>query len=554
MDLRLFARSRKKGGQPVVVPDQQLEAGQLVAASDQELEVSFDQQLFQEQLEAARPKPPTCIFETNWILKVACTPDADLRAHRVALTYHHYARDLDRCINGSASVWSRLDKFQSAEARDANWFNFGTWATATINRDLSLRRSPAGVDQLLPSALRRYLTPLMLHLRAADGQRVSRALGWGQRLVFISTTCIHLARRSKDVNAAGFRGADDDVKEAVFARILELSEWNECESIGKNRHLEVLWKAFDHYELAYKAAALLDALLPKCQEPDLKSGPRRHARWLAQRRRLEALRARHILLANLMITAVEQELVDQAVGDVIDNLPQQLSRAAIGRMALWGERFLGIQRELTGKGLPTQLKSASAAVRETWARFMTDEILVMVLPCETLRLGRDIPPLFPSVPYFPPDLSDLRTLPGAEFDKAHGEATPAQRDRAPAQWVEDVKEDVGSPPQPNRLQELWSVFDRSRGEGRGSAARDWRNYDDRMNWAVNLLRSRQQDLSLFWCPYTQEDQNRIINGELPIRFGDPSEYDVSAPIIDPAIRARSRQAWSGQADETDERN
>jgi hypothetical protein len=50
-----------------------------------------------------------------------------------------------------------------------------------------------------------------------------------------------------------------------------------------------------------------------------------------------------------------------------------------------------------------------------------------------------------------------------------------------------------------------------------------------MNWASTLMRSRQQDETLFWSPYSQSDQRRIVEGELPMRSGDPSSLDVQAP-------------------------
>ena len=64
---------------------------------------------------------------------------------------------------------------------------------------------------------------------------------------------------------------------------------------------------------------------------------------------------------------------------------------------------------------------------------------------------------------------------------------------------------------------------------RGSAARDWRRWDERMNWALALIRSRQQDETLFWSPYSLADQWNIVNGQLPERVGDASTLDVQAP-------------------------
>ncbi len=421
----------------------------------------------------------------GWVEEVASTRDVDLRGHRVALTYHYLARRLDEDINGSDSVWRRLEDRKNPAGRDATWFNFATWATVTINRDLALRRTPSGSDRLVPAPLRSALTPLLFHLRAQDGQRISRALSWGQRLVFLSTTLSYVAHRM------GTGAAD------TFARVEALTEWGGCSTIDR-AVFQVVWDAFERYGTAADAGRLLRDLGPD-------RGEVQQHLWC---RRLEAIRARSILLANLMITAVEQQVVNDAVGDVIDGLPDRLSTRVVNSMARWGDRYLGFQRELTGLQLPLQLAQPSDAITDAWARLMTAQILVMILPCETLRLGRDVPPLYEGVPYFPPDLSDLTALPG-----------PANDDDPPL--ADDVNRD---------LRRLVAMFDRSRGDGHGSAARDWRSYHDRMNWAVNMLRSRQQDLSLYWCPYTDDDQRRIIEGRLPNGSGDPSDYEVGAPL------------------------
>ena len=55
-----------------------------------------------------------------------------------------------------------------------------------------------------------------------------------------------------------------------------------------------------------------------------------------------------------------------------------------------------------------------------------------------------------------------------------------------------------------------------------------------MNWAVVLMRSRQHDETLFWRPYLVADEQRIVDGELPHRSGDPSVLEVQAPL-DPFV-------------------
>jgi hypothetical protein len=174
------------------------------------------------------------------------------------------------------------------------------------------------------------------------------------------------------------------------------------------------------------------------------------------------------------------------------------------------DRFGNVPRQLTALELPLQIQPVTRSVTDTWARFMTEQVLVLMLPSETLRMGKDVPPPSAIAHYFPPDLNDLSALPDAK-------ALPP---------VDEKDQNALNA----TLFQLVSSFDRSRGDGRGSAARDWRRYDDRMNWAANMLRSRQQDRSLWWCPYSVDDQERIVHGKLPNRSGDPSSYEVEAPI------------------------
>jgi len=417
-----------------------------------------------------------------WVGHVADTTEVDLRAHRVALTYHYYCRELDRFINGDDSFWSLIAEQKNICVTNATWFNFGTWATITINRDLILGRTPAGPNRLLPSAVRRLLTPLLLHLRAADGQRVSRALSWGQRLVFISTTMIFQAWRTAGTEPAAA------IKTSTFDEILKLATWGGQRYLDRYRHLDAIWTAFQHYGHARDARTRLRAAERDKDPVDL-------------RRQLRQAVARHVLTGNILITAIEQDIVDDAVREVIDHIPRLAAASATSNVARWAARYSDVPRQITSLNLPFQLGPATEGMTTTWARFMTDQILVMMFPTETLRMGLDIPPADVAQPYFQPDLACLTSS------------------------VEG--QDAGSR---QFLTRLVSQFDRTLDEGWGSAAHDWRRYDDRMNWAVTMLRSRQQVPALFWAPYSEEDQRRIIRGELPHRGGDPSAYEVAAPV------------------------
>jgi hypothetical protein len=350
------------------------------------------------------------------------------------------------------------------------------------------------------------MTPIMFNLKASDGQRVSRALSWGQRLVFVSTTLIYLRRLHE--RSVGALQADspeeEEVRNSTFADVLGLGRWGNLDYLDRERHLTVVWQAFGHYEQAATYSAQIRAR--RAEDP---------ADGLLQR--LYALRARSILFASLMISAVEQDILHQAVGETINQVPERLTSEITDGATRWGERLAGVPRQVTALELPFQIAPITRSITEAWARFMTNQILVVMLPSETLRLGKDVPPRSAIASFFPPDLNDLSSLP-----KRPGMQAASGDD---ARLNESVYN-------------LVSSFDRSLGDGRGSAARDWRRYDDRLNWIVNMMRSRQQDRSLWWAPYSVEDQKRIEDGRLPKSSGDPSSHEVEAPVGGlPSVRA-----------------
>jgi hypothetical protein len=438
---------------------------------------------------------PELLATEQWLDCVLSTREADLRAHRVALTYSKFAELLDEHIHGArlrqrlaeqesrktataddaradptveeyggdtgTSVGARAER-KSADKpcySNANWFNFATWGTVTLSRNIAHQRAPQRVDEFLPLPLRRRLTPAILRERAASGQRVSRALAWGQRQIFLTSTFAFLDFLEFIESPA--RDTMDLVH--TKAAVARYSSVNDPAPIGTNRHLKHLRHAYEWY---------------------------RKARTLG-----DAARARFVLGANVLLTAMEQDLADRAVRTVIDHVPQRVLSRFDRRVAQAAENWTAVPRQLVELQLPFRYVELRNVVQTAWSRLMTDQILVLALPTETLRIGRDIPWLDPARPYYPWPL------------------------RRPEAWTQE--REVGN---------VVRSFDRTRGNGAGSAAQDWRRFDDRMNWAVTLMRSRQQDPTLFWPPYSREDECRIFDGSLPFRAGDPSELEVQAPL------------------------
>jgi hypothetical protein len=386
------------------------------------------------------------------------TADADLRAHRIALTYYHLGTYFDTFLHHKDSG-TRLSEQPSAPL-NANWFHFAMWGTLTVTQNLSNQRSPQRLNSGIPAPLRRTLTPAILRARASDGQRVGRALSWGQLAIFVSAT-----QMVKEVTqSSGIAGVSD---QDILARIKARPGLSNID-LDATRHITPMKRAFHYYELAQAQSQ------SKVQS------------WL-------------MLGANVLLTAAEQDLADSAVEVVLDHVPQHVGAAIDWRLAKLSERFRGVPPNLAYALLETMHPNTRKVIYTIWSRLMTDQVLVMAMPTETLRLGRDIPPRHREWPIFPPDLRDFP--------------------------------ETGKDPDLIEIVNLVRSLDRTIADAgtRGSAARDWRRWDERMNWALALIRSRQQDETLFWPPYSVEDQWRIVNGEMPARLGDASTLDVQAP-------------------------
>jgi hypothetical protein len=413
-------------------------------------------------------------FDDVWVSEVARTGENDLRAHLIAHTYNVVANHLDKLIHSDADRSDRRNALTHT-AYNANWFHFATWATLTVTQNIGQERAPQRLNAGVPDVVRRSLTPTILRARASQGQRVGRALAWGQRLIFVAA-CLTLReffeKHEPESTQQFFNTEEPKLSDQRAELLRNLTSWGDENFFDEQRHFQPLWRAFQLYELA----------------PEAKTS---------------AARAQLIFGANLLITAVEQDLVNEPVRVVVEHIPRRVADGLDWRVARAADRLRGVPPQLSYAVLQSRRGPGPRLLDTVWSRVMTDQVLVMALPTETLRVGRDIPPRHPEWPYFPPDLRDLGSSAGED-------------DQITAALAEIARHVMS--------------LDRTAGDGRGSAARDWRRWDERMNWAMTLMRSRQQDETLFWRPYSEADVQRIMDRQLPLRAADPSAGEVQPPI------------------------
>jgi hypothetical protein len=184
-------------------------------------------------------------------------------------------------------------------------------------------------------------------------------------------------------------------------------------------------------------------------------------------------KARLMLLGNCLIGQHEQTRLDPQIQEAMD--------APIDDLV---EKYL---KPGKGGGLIARLEDAIERPIEAWvtvAKMVWEEIatrLMMSLSLpggQLLPLGKNIPAEAAGRPFLPEALRDID---------------------APADVVALLEE-----------------FDRAHGDGDdGSASIDWRVLNDRMNFIVNLFRSRQQDLELLGPPFSADQRAAFEAGKMP---------------------------------------
>jgi hypothetical protein len=194
-----------------------------------------------------------------------------------------------------------------------------------------------------------------------------------------------------------------------------------------------------------------------------------HWYWQASRATDDAERVHAILAGNVLAVAHEQERLQDDIA------------ASLGSGVLTAEQVLA---ELLPRWVPDVLAklirgSAATEVQrlldDLWDSVTTELLMTLRVPGATLRLSADVP-VGPGGMRFPAALSTLSDVP------------------------------------PDSVFRSWDLTD---GTGVGDAASDWARLRERMNYIVNLFRSRQQDPSLAAAPFSPEQVATMQSGQVP---------------------------------------
>lgn len=176
--------------------------------------------------------------------------------------------------------------------------------------------------------------------------------------------------------------------------------------------------------------------------------------------------AQLILAANILAVAHEQQRLQPNIAAALDTAVQDLLLRHLEAETL---RFVP---DVIRRAVNHLVTDVAVALDRACETVLTGAMLRLVTADERLDLGRDLPALAGQL--WPAELTDV------------GEA-----------------------------QEVLGVWDRTGGSGRPTAARDWTVIGERMNYIVNLFRSRQRHPALFDPPFSPGQVARMRGGRVP---------------------------------------
>lgn len=359
-------------------------------------------------------------------------------------------------------TWSyyRLNRAMSAIIgdRDLSWCGFATWASKTAGTFIRQEELGPLIELWLDSATdragvmaRATAWCLSLHSETPDSHEAQQPLG-------AMPSAKHFTLRGFARMAIGQVGAAiGDGNQEVFRHIAP-----------PFAQALALWVQHEGAIPEADRAAFLESLKDRGgDEQGQYLYQAFEATFAAAATTDVRLRAQLMLQANALIGCAEQTRVQpfivKSLDTPLDDVFQTLLSAHLrGRFFA---PFAGVLHWL--------LRPLGAALEQGFQAISTQLLMKLQLPGQSLHLGQDVPPL-PDGQMYP---EALLSLDGP---------TPLQL-----------------------LEQLRAVNDK------GSAAKNWALYDDRMRYIGVLFRSRQQHRMLWDAPFTDAQITELRDGRVP---------------------------------------
>ncbi|GAC1537302.1 MAG: hypothetical protein NVS3B10_29200 [Polyangiales bacterium] len=324
---------------------------------------------------------------------------------------------------------------------NATWSTFATWASKTAGQTIRSEEVPRAVSRLVADATE-VRAGLDLVLRALSALHPTHGLQVPDLLAPIEHTIRDLGAQIALGNLKVFRELAP-----IFARF--------ARELGADPQPD---------------PARLDRFVGALDRPVRERGGQALLReaftgyYQARFERDAERRAQQLLACNCLIGLHEQSRLQPQIAGALDAPIDDTLRAGVDEaIALAVPHPLGA---LVARAIEVPLAPVIAHVEVLWRRIATRYLMNLTLPLGAeLPLGRDIQAL-PGDPPFPPTLQRISGPPGLL-------SLIGRYDRASLVGSREVD----------------------------TAAVDWADLDQRMNFILNLFRSRQQDATLFEPPF-----------------------------------------------------
>ena len=350
---------------------------------------------------------------------------------------------------------------------NATFLTFAAWAAESLRLDVVRPADGSSEDRarpgdLLRPARRMYRRAAREVLQGDDA--IVRNILRGQAAVYQEIASAHHKLLNYGLDALAAIGKGRDLSESQC-----LETWKKYSAdlrdmhtpINSHRATDEVLDRRDVYVLQRALQPYFEVFTEGLSTRYLSESGKRH-------------RAQLILLANVRTVAYEQKRLQPVLVRNLDYVPEAIRARAASE--LMGRQTL-LDRMLRKAYVRSEMFQDIA--REAFQIAATRGAYSMVVGTEDLRFGRDLP--------MPPAANPLLRSRQAKADERRygvGAFFPYALENLQMRpvWAE------------------WQRHDRSAGEGARTAVDNWLRYGERLNFLVNLFRSRQQLTALYEAP------------------------------------------------------
>jgi hypothetical protein len=340
---------------------------------------------------------------------------------------------------------------------DVNWSTFATWASKTAGQSIRNEEVPPFVTELVGEAEDEVMHPFgKIHVAM---EQILPTTGFHASFLLapVKDTIDHVSTNIAAGNLKVFAELAP-----LFVAFVEAMKRGEA---GAAERVAGFVEGLDRRPTAEGGQAVLRLAFTNYFHAAAESDP--------------VEKARLVLLGNCQIGLHEQTRLQPDIEHALDAPIEEILRAHVHDSLGTGAGKGAFARLVEAVERP--LRDLGEVVRDLWERVATRFLMTLALPGgAALPLGRNIPKEAAAQTFLPAALQNITA--------------------------------------PDDLVTLLRLYDRARGETQvGSASVDWRILPDRMNFIVNLFRSRQQTENLLGPPFSAEQTTLIEQGEVPGR-------------------------------------